>query len=60
MERQAKLSPRRLQQGRRRMTCKVVLEFKIKPEHVDDVLETLRDQLPATRDREGCIEVYAY
>lgn len=42
------------------MTCKVVLEFKIKPEHVDDVLETLRDQLPATRDREGCIEVYAY
>ncbi len=42
------------------MTCKVVLELKVKPEHVDDVLATIGEQLPATRDREGCIEVYAY
>ena len=42
------------------MTCKVVLEIKAKPEHVDDLLETIGEQLPATRDYEGCIEVYAY
>lgn len=42
------------------MTCKVILELKIKPEHVDDVLKTIGEQLPATRDREGCIEVFAY
>ena len=42
------------------MTCKVVLELKIKPEHVADVLATIGEQLPATRDREGCLEVYAY
>lgn len=42
------------------MTCKIVLEIKVQPEHVGDVLETIGDQLPTTRDREGCIEVYAY
>lgn len=42
------------------MTCKIILEIKVQPEHVGDVLETIGDQLPATRDREGCIEVYAY
>lgn len=42
------------------MTCKVVLEIKVKPENVDDVLATISDQLPETRDYDGCIEVYAY
>ena len=42
------------------MTCKVVLEIKVKPEHVDELLATISEQLPATRDYEGCIEVYAY
>jgi len=48
------------QQGRERMTCKVVLEVKAKPECVDDLLATLNEQLPATRAYEGCIEVYGY
>lgn len=42
------------------MTCKVVLEIKAKPEHIDDLLATLAEQLPVTREQEGCIEVYAY
>lgn len=42
------------------MTCKIVLEIKVQPEHVGDVLETIGEQLPETRDREGCLEVYAY
>lgn len=42
------------------MTCKIVLEIKVQPEHVGDVLETIGEQLPETRNREGCIEVYAY
>ena len=31
------------------MTCKVVLEIKAKPEHVDELLTTLNEQLPASR-----------
>jgi quinol monooxygenase YgiN len=42
------------------MTCKVVLEIRAKPEHVDDVLEFLCEQLPATRAYKGCLEVFAY
>ena len=42
------------------MTCKVVLEMKVKPDHVDEMLESVREMLPATHDYEGCIEVYIY
>ncbi len=42
------------------MTCRVVLEIRAKPEHVDDVLKTLREQLPDTRAYKGCLEVFAY
>ncbi len=42
------------------MTCRVVLEMKAKPEHVDEMLESISEMIPATRDREGCIEVYIY
>jgi quinol monooxygenase YgiN len=42
------------------MTCKVVLEIKAKPDHVDDLLRLLNEQLPATRAHEGCIEVNGY
>ena len=42
------------------MTCKVVLEIKVKPEHVDELLATLAEQLPVTRAYDGCLEVYAY
>lgn len=42
------------------MTCKVVLEMKVKPEHIDEVLESISEMIPATRAREGCLEVYIY
>ncbi|MBQ0798965.1 MAG: antibiotic biosynthesis monooxygenase [Porticoccaceae bacterium] len=42
------------------MSCTVLLELKVKPECVDDVIAGLGGMLPETRQFEGCIEVYAH
>ncbi len=39
------------------MTCLVLIEFRAKPESVDRLLGWLRDILPDTRCREGCVSV---
>lgn len=42
------------------MTCKIVVEIKAKPDHVDDLLKSFAGMLPITRDYDGCIEVSVY
>ncbi|MBK6660642.1 MAG: antibiotic biosynthesis monooxygenase [Proteobacteria bacterium] len=39
------------------MTCLVHIEFRAKPETVDTLLGWLRQILPDTRCREGCVSV---
>jgi quinol monooxygenase YgiN len=34
--------------------------MKVKPENVDEMLESISGLIQATRDRDGCIEVYIY
>jgi quinol monooxygenase YgiN len=40
------------------MACTVVLEFTLKPEHVDGIAEAFKGLLPDTRSYDGCIDVY--
>lgn len=39
------------------MTCLVHIEFRAHPARIDDLVRWLRDILPDTRGREGCISV---
>lgn len=41
------------------MTCCVLLEIKVKKEHVDDVAGGFKDSFPDTRTFDGCIDLYA-
>lgn len=42
------------------MACTVLLELKVKPECIDDVIAGFAGMLPETRQFEGCIDVYAH
>jgi len=39
------------------VTCLVLIEFRAKPESIDKMLRWLREILPETRCREGCVSV---
>ena len=41
------------------MACTVLLEMRVKKEHVDEVAGSFKGMLPDTRSFEGCIDVYA-
>ena len=41
------------------MACTVLLEMRVKKEHVDDVAGSFKEALPDTRSFDGCIDVYA-
>jgi|TARA_B100001540_G_C15602523_1_gene549234 quinol monooxygenase YgiN len=38
----------------------ITVEFKIKPEKVDEALEEMREGLPATRNFQGCQRIDSY
>ena len=38
----------------------ITVEFKIKPEKVDEALEEMREGLPATRNFQGCHRIDSY
>lgn len=40
------------------MTCTVLLELRVKPEHADAMHEGFKGTLPDTRAFAGCIDVY--
>jgi quinol monooxygenase YgiN len=40
------------------MTCTVLLELRVKKEHVDEVAGSFKENLPDTRTFDGCIDVY--
>ena len=40
------------------MTCTVLLELRVKEEHVEEVAASFKDALPDTRTFDGCIDVY--
>ena len=40
------------------MACTVLLEFRVKKEHLDDVVGGFKENLPDTRSFDGCIDVY--
>lgn len=42
------------------MTVLITVEFKIKPEKLDEALEEMREGLPATRAFEGCQRIDSY
>ena len=42
------------------MSEKITVEFKIKPEKVDDALEEMLEGLPATRNFQGCQRIDSY
>ena len=42
------------------MSVMITVEFKIKPEKVDEALEEMREGLPATRNFQGCQRIDAY
>ncbi len=39
------------------MSCQVLIEFRAREERIDAMLKWLRDILPDTRAREGCVAV---
>jgi quinol monooxygenase YgiN len=41
------------------MTCTVVLEIRVKPEHADGMSEAFKGLFPDTRSYDGCIGLYA-
>ena len=41
------------------MACTVLLEFKLKQEHVDGMAEGFKGLFPDTRSFDGCIDLYA-
>ncbi len=41
------------------MTCTVVLEVRVKKEHVDSMAAGFKGSFPDTRSFEGCIDLYA-
>ena len=42
------------------MPVMITVEFKIKPEKVDEALEEMREGLPATRNFPGCQRIDSY
>ena len=42
------------------MSVMITVEFKIKPEKVDEALEEMREGLPATRNFQGCQRIDSY
>jgi len=42
------------------MTIMITVEFKIKPEKVEEALQEMREGLPATRSFEGCQRIDSY
>ena len=42
------------------MSVLITVEFKIKPEKVDEALEEMREGLPATRNFQGCHRIDSY
>ncbi len=40
------------------MACTVLLELRVKKEHVEEVAAGFKDALPDTRTFDGCIDVY--
>ena len=42
------------------MSVMITVEFKIKPEKVDEALEEMREGLPATRNFQGCQRIHSY
>ena len=42
------------------MSVMITVEFKIKPEKVDEALEEMRKGLPATRNFQGCQRIDSY
>ena len=42
------------------MSVMITVEFKIKPEKVDEALEEMREGLPATRNILGCQRIESY
>ena len=42
------------------MSVMITVEFKIKPEKVDEALEEMREGLPATRNFQGCQSIDSY
>lgn len=41
------------------MACTVILEVKLKKEHVADMAEGFKALFPDTRSHDGCIDLYA-
>ena len=41
------------------MACCVILEIKVKKEHMDDVAGGFKGMFPDTRSFDGCIDLYA-
>ena len=42
------------------MSVMITVEFKIKPEKVDEALEEMREGLPSTRNFQGCQRIDSY
>ena len=42
------------------MSVMITVEFKIKPERVDEAFEEMREGLPATRNFQGCQRIDSY
>jgi len=42
------------------MSVMITVEFKIKPEKVDEALEEMREGLPETRNFQGCQRIDSY
>jgi len=42
------------------MSVMITVEFKIKPEKVDEALEEMREGLPETRNFQGCHRIDSY
>ena len=42
------------------MSVMITVEFKIKPEKVDEALEEMREGLPVTRNFQGCQSIDSY
>ena len=42
------------------MSVMITVEFKIKPEKVDEAFEEMREGLPATRNFQGCQRIDSY
>ena len=42
------------------MSVMITVEFRIKPEKVDEALEEMREGLPATRKFQGCQSIDSY